>query len=436
MKYQIPKGLFDILPYGADQDWRLTNQWQYMEWVIHRLARDYGYFEMRTPIFEKTEVFHHSVGASTDIVSKEMYTFLDKAERSMSLRPEGTASIVRAFVEKNLAQHGNLHKFYYIGPMFRYERMQKGRYRQFHQFGIEAIGPMSAELDVEVIDLLNEFFKRLGLKDITIQLNSVGTTECRLKYKKKLLEYLTPHFKKLSKDSQERFEKNPLRILDSKDPEDKKLIEKAPSILDMLSKEAKEHFKKVCNLLKTLKIPYEINDKLVRGLDYYTNTVFEFVSSHLGAQNAIGAGGRYDSLVGSFGGPDLPGVGFATGLERVVQTMVAQKVKFPSLSFPFVYFIPLSSSVKDFCFEKTTELRHLSIPSEMDTDAKKIQKSLQKASKSKAIYCAILGDEEWQNKQIQLKNLETREQKNIALDDLIPTLQSYWKDFSQKNKLL
>jgi len=436
MKYQIPKGLFDILPYGADQDWRFTNQWQYAERIIHHLSRDYGYLEMRTPIFEKTEVFHHSVGESTDIIAKEMYTFLDKAGRSMSLRPEGTASLVRAFVEKNLSHQGALHKFYYIGPMFRYERMQKGRYRQFHQFGIEAIGPMSAEIDVEVIDFLNEFFNRLGLKEITIQMNSVGTTECRIKYKKKLLKYLSPHFNNLSKDSQLRFEKNPLRILDSKDPHDIKIIEKAPSILDTVSKEAKEHFDKVCKLLTNLKIQYKINDKLIRGLDYYTNTVFEFTSSHLGAQNAIGGGGRYDSLVKSFGGPDLPGVGFAAGLERIIQTMVAQKVNFPSLSFPFIYFIPLSSAVREYCFEKTTELRHLFIPSEIDLDAKKIQKSLQKAIRAEAKYCAILGDEEWQNKQIQLKNLATREQKNIALDKIIPILKGYWQDFSQNNKLL
>ena len=429
MKYQIPKGLFDILPYGADKDWRFAHLWQFLEKIANQVSADYNYQEIRTPIFEHTEVFHHSVGEETDIVAKEMYTFVDKGKRSISLRPEGTASIVRSFVEKNLYNLQTYHKFYYLGPMFRYERMQKGRYRQFHQFGVEVMGPMSYEIDVEVIDLLYEFLRRLGLKNLTMQISSVGSSRCRKNFKEKLLQYLTPHFSELSKDSQERFEKNPLRILDSKDPQDKKILENAPSILEMLSDDAAKHFEKVCSLLKKIGIPFEINDKLVRGLDYYTNTVFECISSQLGAQNAVGGGGRYDMLIQSFGGPDLPGVGFATGIERIIQVMLEQKIDVAKQIKPFVYFIALDNQAKEICFEIMTSLRHIAIPADIDFSGKKLQKALAQAVKEEASYCVIIGEEERKKEMMQVKNLQTREQQNIAFKKACPFFTPLWKQF-------
>lgn len=291
-KFQIPKGTFDILPYGAEEAWQLSDLWQYAERVIRQTAAEYGYREIRTPIYEKTELFKRGVGETTDIVMKEMFTFEDRSQRSMSLRPEGTASVARAFVEHNLAQMGSTHKFYYIGPMFRYERPQSGRYRQHHQFGVEAYGVAGPEQDAEVIDLLVQIYKRLGLKNLKVHVNTVGDAESRKEYREALLRYLKPHFENLSADSQVRFEKNPLRILDSKDPKDKEIVRSAPSILNHLTPEAKAHFQRLCHLLDQIGVPYEVDDRIVRGLDYYQKTVFEVLTQDLGAQNTIGAGGR------------------------------------------------------------------------------------------------------------------------------------------------
>ncbi|NGX30517.1 MAG: Histidine--tRNA ligase, partial [Candidatus Anoxychlamydiales bacterium] len=320
MKYQIPKGLFDILP-NAKESFKEVNRWQYLESIINKLAIDYNFEEIRVPIFEKTELFLRGVGATSDIASKELYTFLDKAKRSMSLRPEGTASVMRAFIENNLSQEKKFHKLYYMGPMFRYDRPQKGRYRQHHQLGVEIIGDKSFEIDAEVIDMLVTLFKRLELKNLKLLINSIGDLETRTNYKKALLDFLKPNFENLSEESKARFDKNPMRILDSKDERDKKILKEAPSILDFLSDAAKKHFENLLNLLDKLDIKYEVDSKLVRGLDYYDDTVFEVVSEKLGgAQNSLGGGGRYNSLLKSLGGPDLPGIGFACGLERILQT--------------------------------------------------------------------------------------------------------------------
>jgi histidyl-tRNA synthetase len=323
--------VFDILPQEPQPEdgWRHSDHWQYIESVMRKCAADYGFKEIRTPIFERTELFVRGVGEGSDIVSKEMYTFLDKAERSMTLRPEGTASVIRAFVEKNLAQQPGLHKFFYIGPMFRYERPQAGRYRQHHQFGAEAIGIGKPEQDVEMIDMLYEIYHRLGLKNLSVMINSVGDEASRAPFRKALGDYLFPFLEDLSEDSKVRFSKNILRILDSKDARDQEILKNAPILEDYLSEASKEHFATVKALLFQMKIPYVVNPKLVRGLDYYNKTVFEVVSHELGAHNTIGGGGRYDGLTALFGGPDLPACGFATGLERLLQTMVGQKVSFP-----------------------------------------------------------------------------------------------------------
>jgi len=420
MKYSIPKGTFDILPQDPTPEgaWRASHLWSFLEETIHTLAKTYGYREIRTPIFERTELFVRGVGESSDIVTKEMYTFEDKAGRSMSLRPEGTACIMRAFIEKRLDQQRGKQKLYYIGPMFRYERPQAGRYRQHHQFGIEAIGDASPEQDVEVIDLLCELYRRLELKNLTVMLNSVGDQKTREKYKKALRTFLESKLDKLSEESKVRFEKNVLRILDSKDPNDQKLLEGAPSILDFLSDEAEDHFQKVQALLKKLGIPYEINSKLVRGLDYYTKTVFEVVSGELGAQNAIGAGGRYDGLTSTLGGPYLPSVGFAAGLERILQTMLAQNVPLPKPPHPTLFLIPIGDAAKETCMEILYKLRHEGIPSEIDWNSKKVGKSLEHAVSLCATYAMVIGDEELSSKSAKIKHLDTREETPLPLGEI------------------
>ncbi len=416
---QSPKGTFDILPYGADEPWKQAFLWQHLEKVIRETATDYGYGEIRTPIYERTELFSRGVGDSSDIVMKEMFTFLDRGERSISLRPEGTASVMRAFIENKMAQERPIHKFFYLGPMFRYERPQSGRYRQFYQFGIEAIGSPAAAQDAETIDLLWEICRRLGLKGLKLDINSVGDSASRLAYRESLQNYLRPYFDDLSQDSKTRFEKNPLRILDSKDPKDRKLLEGAPSILDSLSAEAKEHFDEVKTLLDKIQVPYTVNDRIVRGLDYYCKTVYEISADVLGAQNALGGGGRFDGLISSLGGPELPAVGFAAGIERILQTMLAQQAPIPAQRGPLLYLLPLGDDAKRTCFTLASHARHKGIAVEINLHAKKIQTGLQMASKLNARFCAIVGSEEISKGVVQLKDLESRQQEEVPIDSLI-----------------
>lgn len=426
MQYQIPKGLFDIVPYGVEE-WKLSHIWKFVETIILKIARDYDFKEIRTPIFERTELFVRGVGESSDIVKKEMYTFLDKADRSMTLRPEGTASVLRAFIENNLNDKSPIHKLFYIGPMFRYDRPQAGRYRQFHQFGIEVLGNLTFENDVEVIDMLLELCKRLGLKNLSLYINSIGDLASREAYKKALKDFLKPHFLNLSKDSQDRYEKNPLRILDSKEECDREILKDAPSILEFLNSDAKADFNDVCNYLKALKIPFEINDRLVRGLDYYSHTVFEVVSGKLGAQNTISGGGRYDFLLKSLGGPDLAGTGFAIGLERIIQTMLTQNIPIPDNSNPFILLIPMTEEAKKLAFTLTTELRHNEIPSEIYLNIKKIQRGLQVANDLKVSFSVLIGEDELKSQKVIIKDMQNRTQESINLNNCINHLKKLWE---------
>ena len=422
MKHQIPKGTFDIIPYGTEDAWRLSEIWQFVENVIQEICFEYGYREIRTPIYEMTDLFDRGVGTTSDIVTKEMFTFEDKGGRSITLRPEGTSSVMRAFIENRLPNVGGVHKLFYIGPMFRYERPQSGRYRQHHQFGVEAIGNATPEQDAEVIDLLFQFYKKLGLKNLKVHINTIGDLESRAAYKNGLLTYLEPHFESLSEDSQARFEKNPLRVLDSKDPKDQEILKKAPSILDHLSLSSKEHFAKVRSLLDLIGIPYAVDDRIVRGLDYYQKTVFEVLAGDLGAQNTIGAGGRFDGLIKTFGGPDVPAVGFATGLERVIQVMISQEIAFPKTKHPPVYFIPLGEEAKEPCFSLVTKVRHAQIPADIELNARKMQSAIQNAIRAGAKYCAICGSNEIERSVLQLKNLDERTQEEVHFDDLVEKL--------------
>lgn len=405
MTVSIPPGVFDILPIDAKETWRSSYLWQFMEQIIADITREYGFQEIRTPIFERTELFVRGVGESSDIVTKEMYTFEDKGGRSMTLRPEGTAPVIRSFVENRLHNETAVQKLYCIGPMFRYERAQAGRYRQFHQFSVEAIGNAAPEQDVEVIDMCYNLFTRLGLQNLKVSLNSIGDLASRALFRASLQDYLRQHFDQLSAESKARFEVNPLRILDSKDPSDQSIIAEAPSLLNFLNDECREHFEDVKRLLELLKIPYQINTKLVRGLDYYNKTVFEITSGELGAQNAIVGGGRYDGLIKTLGGPDLPSVGFAIGMERVIQTMLKQGVAVPDPYRPEIFLIPLGDQSKETCFSLLHDFRMQGIAAQMDFSGKKLNKIMQFANQIKAEYVAVIGDNELKSDQIELKNM-------------------------------
>lgn len=409
MRYRIPKGVFDILPKEPDPQagWKESYLWQYLESVIRKLASEFGYQEIRTPLFETTELFTRSIGTSTDIVSKEMYTFLDKSDRSMTLRPEGTAPVMRAFIEKNLDQQSPIHKFFYLFPMFRYERQQAGRYRQHHQFGIEAIGSSLPIQDVEGIHLLWVLYKRLGLKNLTLQLNSIGESEARKTFRHELKKYLHPYYNDLSDDSKARYETNPLRILDSKNPRDQKILQESPCLLDYLSPSSKSHFEKVRASLEAIKIPYQINHRLVRGLDYYNNTVFEITSDELGAQNSLGGGGRYDGLIQQLGGPDLPAFGFGAGLERIIQTMLAQKVVIPSSPTTDLFLIPLGDAAREHCFQWMCQVRNSeqNMRIEMDMTGRKLKSAMRYADAIHARFVAVIGENELKTGLVELKEM-------------------------------
>lgn len=418
MKYKIPPGVFDILPEDEREPWKSSYLWNYVEREIRRVASDFGYSEIRTPAFERTELFHRGVGETSDIVSKEMYTFDDKGGRSMSLRPEGTAPAMRAYIENNLNNKSSVHKIFYIGPMFRYERAQAGRYRQHHQFGVEAIGNPGADQDVEVIDLIHTVYQRLGLKHLKVCINTLGDIESRLIYREELKKYLAQYADELSDDSKNRLEVNPLRILDSKNPRDQEIVSGAPTIDDFLTDTARAHFDKVQELISLIGIPYEVSSNLVRGLDYYTHTVFEIVAGELGAQNSIVGGGRYDGLIKTLGGPDVPACGFGCGIERVIQTMLKQMVALPRPDHPTLFLIPLGDKAREECFKLTHELRQKEIRVSMDFSGRKLNKVMQYANQIRAQYVAVVGDEEISSGEVELKEMDTGERFKAPLHRL------------------
>lgn len=427
MTISIAPGVFDILPNPGTETWRASHLWQYVEAMVRKTAAEYGFQEIRTPLFERTELFHRGVGETTDIVSKEMYTFLDKGQRSMSLRPEGTAPAMRAFLENQLHQTSPIHKLFYIAPMFRYERSQAGRYRQHHQFGAEVIGNGSPEQDVELIDLLHTLYSRLGLKNLQVYVNSIGDTQSRLAFREALQSYLRKHYNDLSADSKIRLETNPLRILDSKDPKDKEINAGAPVILDFLNEESKAHFETVKKQLTLLKIPHTINPLLVRGLDYYNKTVFEITAGELGAQNSVAGGGRYDGLIKTLGGPDLPSAGFGTGLERVIQTMIKQGVPLPAPYAPEIFLIGMGEEAKDTCFTLLHDMRQEGIAAQMDLGSKKLNKSMQIANQIQAKYVVIIGENELKEGLIELKNMSTGDKQQLPIKDLITQLKTTFR---------
>lgn len=413
MKLQKPKGTQDILP--AD-----SAKWQYVENVARETFKKYNYGEIRTPMFEHYEVISRSVGDTTDIVTKEMYDFHDKGDRHITLRPEGTAPVVRSYVENKLfaPEVQKPVKVYYIGSMFRYERPQAGRLREFHQLGVECFGSKNPATDVETIAMAYQLFNTLGIKDVTLHLNSLGNTESRLAYRQALIDYLTPMRESLSKDSQRRLDENPLRVLDSKEKEDKVAVENAPSILDYLDEESQAHFDEVRAMLDSLNIPYVIDTNMVRGLDYYNHTIFEFITTIDKSELTICAGGRYDSLVEYFGGPETAGFGFGLGLERLLLVLDKQGIELPVEENLDVYIAVLGSGANGKALELVQAIRYQGFKAERDYLGRKIKAQFKSADTFKAKTVITLGESEVESGQVNVKNNATREEVTVSFEEL------------------
>lgn len=422
MTFNAPPGVFDILPKDEKEIWKSSFLWQHLEKEMRQISKEYCFEELRTPIFERTELLKRGVGEGTDIVTKEMYTFEDKGGRSLTLRPEGTAPAIRAVIENRLLEQRSMQRLFYICPMFRYERAQAGRYRQHHQFGAESLGSRAPETDAELINMAYTLFSRLGLQNLKVYLNSIGEPSARQNYKEALQSYLSKHLQELSSDSQSRFATNPLRILDSKDPQDRPFIDNAPSILDYLDPDSESHFEKLKKSLTLLSIPFEVNPKLVRGLDYYNKTVFEMVAPGIGAQNSIAGGGRYDTLVEQLGGPSTPAAGFGSGIERVLQTLHQQnllKAQIPP--HPTLFLIPMGSQAAETCFLLQNTFRNKGIPVLTDFSGRKLGKLMGEANKIEADYVVVIGDEELSSKKVIVKQMKTGTTREVPLDQLAST---------------
>ncbi|AHF07457.1 histidine--tRNA ligase [Desulfitobacterium metallireducens] len=421
MAIQRPKGTQDLLP-------GVVEKWQDLEQQIRKICREYGYEEIRTPMFEATELFQRGVGETTDIVNKEMYSFLDKGDRSVTLRPEGTASVCRAYVENKLYGGPQPVKLYYMGPMFRYERPQAGRFRQFHQFGVEVLGADKPIVDAEVITLVWDLYNRLGLKGLEVHVNSVGCPTCRAEHRTKLQEFLAPRREQLCKDCQDRFERNPMRILDCKNPTCQEITQGAPTTLDTLCLECSEHFQELQELLTAAGVRYKVDPRLVRGLDYYRKTAFEVLVEDIGAQSAICGGGRYDGLVQEVGGPQTPGIGFAMGMERVLNAIYASGQVTERAPKEFVMFIALGEAAQKKAFSLVSQLRSKGISASIDLLGRSLKSQLKTADKAQAHYAAILGEDELTRQVVILRDLALGEQLEVPITDVLDDLMRKWEE--------
>ncbi len=417
MQLKAPRGTYDVLPAES-------SKWHYIEKIIKETAELFGFSEIRTPIFEHTELFERGVGDTTDIVSKEMYTFQDRSERSLTLRPENTASCVRAFIEHSVAGGILPAKWYYMGPMFRYDRPQAGRYRQFHQFGVEAFGSNSPRLDAEVIILLTEILKNLGLKDYELHLNTVGCPVCREIYRKKLMAHIHPFKEQLCGDCQVRYEKNPLRVLDCKVASCQAAIGGFPYIYDYLCQDCHEHYTSVKETLEDNGIEYIHDNQLVRGLDYYTNTAFEIHIPQIGAQSAVGGGGRYNGLVQACGGPSMPGVGFAMGLERLLLAMdqsANEQIKGDRID---VFLAVMDEKYEAQAIKILNRIRRAGIKADKDYNGRSAKAQMKYADKLGARIVLLLGEDEIQKGTIAVRNMDSKAQSQIQQDVLIEAIKA------------
>lgn len=408
----VPKGTKDVLP----QD---SYKWQYIENAARKIAKTFGAAEIRTPTFEHTEVFLRGVGETTDIVNKEMYTFMDKGGRSITLKPEGTAGVARAFVDNGLYSSALPSKLFYITQCFRYERPQAGRLREFHQFGVEFLGASDANVDAEVILLANTFLKEVGINNVTLYINSIGCKECRKKYQQALIEYLGKNAQDLCPLCKDRLEKNPLRVLDCKNDDCKKITAGAPKILDYICEDCSSHFEKVKRLLDVVGVEYKIDAGIVRGLDYYTRTVFEFVSNNIGAQGTVCGGGRYDGLIAQLGGNDVPGIGFAVGIERILMLLENTGVQIPNNDKVKVYFAPMGEKEAEKAFELANALRNKGVSADFDHMGRGIKAQFKYADKIGAKFVAVIGSDELNNGVIKLKNMTDGTEETLDFSQLV-----------------
>ncbi len=412
MAIKAPRGTADILPQDAPL-------WRFVEKTAADTARTFGYEEIRTPVFEHTELFQRGVGDTTDVVQKEMYTFLDKGERSITLRPEGTASAARAYIEHSMQALPQPVKLYYACSCYRYEKPQAGRLREFHQFGIEAFGSSEPSLDAEIIALASTIFKNLGVKGLMLNLNSIGCPQCRKKYNEALTAYLAAHRSTLCETCNDRLSKNPMRVLDCKSPICKEVAKDAPVILDYICDDCRSHFDTVQTYLRAMNIPFSIDPTIVRGLDYYTRTVFEFVSTEIGAQGTVCGGGRYDGLLAELGSVPTPGMGFAMGIERILLVLKAQGCQKGSPSVPRLFIASIGQT--DAALSLSQKLREAGVHVLCDVAGKSLKAQMKNADREGAAFSLVLGEDEVASGTAQLKNMETGEKVDVNLAD-IPSL--------------
>ena len=405
----IPKGTKDVLPSDS-------YKWQFVESTAREIASRFQLKEIRTPTFEHTELFQRGVGDTTDIVTKEMYTFRDKGDRSITLKPEGTAGAARSFIENGLANGVLPAKMYYITPAFRYERPQAGRLREFHQFGVEVFGSSSAQTDAETVVMADTLLKQLGLR-VKLYINSIGCPTCRAAYNKALKEFFAPHLNELCYDCKTRFEKNPLRLLDCKEEVCKKINASAPSILEYLCEDCSAHFEEFKACLTLAEVEYEIDSRIVRGLDYYTRSVFEFVSTSIGAQGTVCAGGRYDGLIEELGGNSVPAVGFAAGIERLLIVMEQTGVQIPQPSAPTVYLAGMDNDCRKKAFQIASALRKTGVIAEIDHMNRSVKAQFKYADKIGAKFVAVIGGNELEQGVMSVKNMQDGSSETVAFED-------------------
>lgn len=415
MLTNAPKGTKDVLP---NQVYR----WHYVERKFDDICRRYGYKEIRTPIFEHTELINRGVGDTTDIVQKEMYTFNDHGGRSLTLKPEGTSPAVRAFVEHRMYAEVQPTKIYYDTPCFRYEKPQSGRLRQFHQFGVEIFGTPNMMADADVICLGHDFLEEMGIKDVVLEINSVGCPTCRETYRRALQDFLRPHYDELCDTCKNRFDKNPMRILDCKSQEDQDLVKDVPNMIDYLCDECASSFEEVKGHLESMGLEYTVNPRIVRGLDYYTKTAFEFVSNKIGAQGTVCGGGRYDNLCQEIGGPPIPGVGFGLGKERLLMLMEANGVEIPEAEPSDVFIVTMGDKGRIKGLEILRELHKKGISAQMDTLARNVKGQFKYAARLNAKKTIVIGDEELEKGVVQIKDMDRHEQQEVSFDNILEML--------------
>lgn len=412
MLTKAPRGTKDVIPEDV-------YKWTFVEDMFREICEKFGYKEIRTPVFEHTELFKRGVGETTDIVQKEMYTFADNGGRDITLKPEGTAPVVRAFVENKIYADAQPTKLFYNTPCFRYERPQAGRLRAFHQFGVEVFGAIKPSVDAEVISIAMTFFKKLGLENLELKINSIGCPECRKKYNEALREFLKQKLEKLCKTCADRYERNPMRIIDCKKEECQKELKDVPLILDYICEDCKDHFDKLQKYLGLMGLKYEIDPRIVRGLDYYNRTAFEIISREIGSQATVCGGGRYDGLVEELGGPSTPGVGFGLGIERLILTLQNNNIEIPKPKGLDVFIVTMGDRANEKAMEISQKLRENMVSVDIDHLSRSMKAQFKYSNKVNSNYTIVIGDNELDNNIVSLKNMETSTQEEIALDSVI-----------------